>query len=213
MRNSLPVLASIIIAVLFATVCMAGAGAQLYAENCAECHGASGEGALAPALNKQGLLTTVGEEYIMKTMVYGRPIRGCPSYSGLIPTSGMKQIAAYMKGWQKGPLLSAPSHKVEPKKTPRGVDLFTLCGGCHGLEGEGAMGPPLLDAGFLASSSDEDLRRTIMYGRPGTPMKGYIKGMGGLAELTVDEIDEIISYMRYRQKIAEDAGADAAAQD
>lgn len=62
------------------------------------------------------------------------------------------------------------------------------------------MGPPLLDPGFLESISDTELRRTIMWGRPGTPMKGYLKGMGGLAELAPSEIDEIISYMRYRQK-------------
>ncbi len=174
-------------------------GADLYRQYCSECHGEYGRGGKAPALNKEGLLRTVGLPYLINSITFGRTILGCPSYGGTIPPKEIKEIAVYIKGWQKGGMLEAPERDVAPGKTARGEDLFTLCGGCHGLEGEGAMGPPLLDPGFLASVSDTDLRRTIMWGRPGTPMKGYLKGQGGLATLTEKEIDEIISYIRYRE--------------
>jgi len=62
------------------------------------------------------------------------------------------------------------------------------------------MGPPLLDPGLLKSISDTVLRRTIMYGRPGTPMKGFLKGQGGLAFLSEEDIDDLIAYIRFRQE-------------
>lgn len=184
---------------LFPASVFAEPGAVLFRQYCSECHGEGGRGGKGPALNKEGLLRTVGIAYLINSITLGRTILGCPSYGGSIPAEEIKEIAVYIKGWQKGEMLPAPEHDVEPKKTARGEDLFTLCGGCHGLEGEGAMGPPLLDPGFLASVSDTDLRRTVMWGRPGTPMKGYLKGQGGLATLTEEEIDEIISYIRYRE--------------
>lgn len=175
------------------------AGAPLYLKHCSECHGKEGRGAKAPALNKDGLLRTVGIDYITNTIMLGRPTRGCPAHAGTLSDEEIDAIALYVKSWQKGAMLDAPERDVIPARTPKGEDLFTLCGGCHGLEGEGAMGPSLLDDGFLASITDTDLRRTIMWGRPGTPMKGYLKDGGGLTTLTEEEIDEIISYIRYRQ--------------
>lgn len=177
-----------------------GEGQALYMKNCSPCHGRGGEGAKGPALRKEGLLRTVGKEYFEKSMRSGRPILGCPSFEGRLTDIEMSAIASHIKSWQEGADLEAPTHEVKPSYSEGGERLFSLCGGCHGLEGEGAMGPPLLDPGLLASISDTELRRTIMWGRPGTPMKGYLRDMGGLAVLSPEEIDEILSYMRYRQK-------------
>lgn len=195
LRTLIPALALLLVP----GVVYAAPAAELYGRYCSECHGEEGRGSKGPALNKDGLLRTVGLAYLINTITLGRTVLGCPSYGGTIPPEEIREIAVYIKGWQKGETLPAPERDVEPKKTASGEDLFTLCGGCHGLEGEGAMGPPLLDPGFLASISDTELRRTIMWGRPGTPMKGYLKGGGGLATLSEEEIDEIISYIRYRE--------------
>ena len=175
-------------------------GNALYAANCASCHGRGGEGGKGPALRKEGLLRTVSHEYLTRTMTFGRPLLGCPSFKDKLSAGEMSGIAAHIKSWQEGEQISAPSHAVEPSYTERGEQHFMLCGGCHGTEGEGAMSPPLLDPGLLSSISDSELRAVISWGRPGTPMKGYLKGLGGLATLNPDEIDELISYIRYRQK-------------
>ena len=190
-----------VVVVLSYTLCFAPSrGVALYLEYCSQCHGSDGEGGRGAVLKKEGFLVTVDEDYLVKTMRFGRPTRGCPSFEGKLSREDMMAIALYIKSWQKGELLPAPTHSVEPRYTRRGEEIFILCGGCHGLEGEGAMGPPLLDPGLLKSATDTVLRRTIMHGRPGTPMKGYLEGKGGLAVLTPREIDLVIAYIRYREK-------------
>lgn len=175
-------------------------GKELFQKYCTSCHGTKGQGAKGPALKKEGLLVTVEQQYFINTMKYGRKTLGCPTFKNKLKRSEMEKLASYIKSWQKGELLDAPLHKVSPATSEKGEALFALCGGCHGLEGEGAMGPPLMDRGLLKSISDGDLRRTIMYGRPGTPMKGHLEGMGGLIVLSMNEIDTLIAYIRHKEK-------------
>ncbi len=172
------------------------AAEKLYLKHCASCHGKSAEGAKATALRKEGLLITAELDFFIKSIKYGRPLSGCPSFSEELSISQIEMLAKYIKGWQKGELIKAPTHRVTAKNDSRGKELFAICGACHGLKIEGAMGPPLLDPGFLMSASDAMIRRTIMYGRPGTPMKGFLKGQGGFS-MSPEAIDSIISYMRY----------------
>ena len=172
---------------------------KLYLKHCASCHGKSAEGAKATALRKEGLLITAELDFFIKSIKYGRPLSGCPTFADKLSISQIEMLAKYIKGWQKGELIKAPTYNVMVKNDSRGKELFAICGACHGLKIEGAMGPPLLDPGFLMSASDTMIRRTIMYGRPGTPMKGFLKGQGGFS-LSSEAIDSIISYMRYTQE-------------
>lgn len=174
-------------------------GEDLFSRHCSACHGEKGVGGKGPALRKEGLLITADLAYFENTIRYGRPFSGCPSFENKLDELKRKEIASYIKGWQKGKMIDVPTHSVAPLDNKKGRDLFPICGGCHGLKGEGAMGPPLLDPGLLKSISDTVLRRTIMYGRPGTPMKGFLKGQKGLAFLSEEEVDDIIAYIRFRQ--------------
>lgn len=184
---------------LFPAALFAEDGTRLFEVHCSGCHGRGGEGGTAPALRKTGLLITVEQGYFVKSIRHGRMMRGCPPFKDKISPEGIEAVASHIKSWQTGKLLDAPAYDVKAMYTEKGERLFALCGGCHGLEGEGAMGPPLLDPGFLESISDTELRRTIIHGRPGTPMKGFLKGKGAFAMLSLEDIDGIISYMRYRQ--------------
>ncbi len=59
-----------------------------------------------------------------------------------------------------------------PDKVAKGKSLFTACGACHGMQGEGrqGIGPRLNSDTFLAAASDDFLVRTISQGRAGTTM-------------------------------------------
>ena len=183
---------------IFTSHALADEAEKLFIKHCANCHGKSAEGAKAGALRKEGLLITAELDFFIKSIKFGRPLSGCPSFDNKLLSTQIEALAKYIKGWQKGELIEVPSHNVAVKNDSRGKELFAICGACHGLKIEGAMGPPLLDPGFLKSASDTMLRRTIMYGRPGTPMKGFLKGQGGFP-LSPEDIDRIISYMRYTQ--------------
>jgi len=173
-------------------------GKMLYLDYCAKCHGESGEGGKAYALNKEGLLITTDMKYLTGSIKYGRPLSGCPPHENKLAKEEIIDLALFIKSWQKGETIEAPSYRVNPEESERAKELFPICGACHGLKTEGAMGPPLFDPGFLKSASDQVIRRTIMYGRPGTPMKGFLKGYGPFP-LSAKDIDTIISYMRFKE--------------
>ena len=75
----------------------------------------------------------------------------------------------------------------------------TFCGFCHGDDGR-ATSPTtnaLSNAHFLASASDEFLRLSTIYGRPGTPMSPWGEVQGG--PLSDAQVDNIVAYIRQWQ--------------
>ena len=57
--------------------------------------------------------------------------------------------------------------------------------------------PELNNEGFLASATDGFLQATIIRGRRGTAMRPFGRGGHGVADLTDDDIDDIVAYMRH----------------
>ncbi|MCP4311092.1 MAG: c-type cytochrome [Bacteroidetes bacterium] len=82
-------------------------GAEVFARRCAECHGASGEGTKAPALNNQEFLSAASNGFLMATMTIGRKGTAMPSWgygSGEFPVlSGedRKDVVAHIRSWQR----------------------------------------------------------------------------------------------------------------
>nr|MBC8452103.1 cytochrome c [Rhodospirillaceae bacterium] len=78
-----------------------------------------------------------------------------------------------------------------------------ICSTCHGSDGNGyesegagtAIGLP----GFLDKASDGFIRETIKKGRSNTRMLAF-QGPAGLADLSDQEIDDIIVYLRSAAK-------------
>jgi len=55
-------------------------GAELFAKNCAECHGERGEGVKGPALNNQEFLSAASNGFLMATITLGRNGTDMPSW-------------------------------------------------------------------------------------------------------------------------------------
>lgn len=68
------------------------------------------------------------------------------------------------------------------------------CSSCHGLGGEGGLGPALDSKQFLQSATDDQTRTLVAVGIPGTEMSAYSLDYGGT--LTSEQIRSVTAYIR-----------------
>jgi cytochrome c oxidase cbb3-type subunit 3/ubiquinol-cytochrome c reductase cytochrome c subunit len=84
----------------------------------------------------------------------------------------------------------------------RGRTLYgQMCAVCHGPSGEGYAAdraPALSHPDFLASASDELLRKSIADGRPGTTMSAWSRARGG--PLDASDTDALVAFLRTWQR-------------
>ena len=84
-------------------------GHDLWATNCAACHGTNGEGGTAPALNSQEFLTSVNDDQIHGIIAGGIPDTAMPAwlndYGGPLTDQQIAGLVAYIRSWEK----TAPS--------------------------------------------------------------------------------------------------------
>lgn len=82
------------------------------------------------------------------------------------PVAAILLVAALL------PLVASASDAAEPGAARKGELLHLLrhdCGACHGMRLTGGLGPSLLPT-VLRDKPADGLARTILDGRPGTPM-------------------------------------------
>jgi len=178
-------------------------GADLFEENCEVCHQADaiGDPGVAPSLTNQELLATASDKFLMGTIRDGREDTGMPPFAHL-GRSGVTAIVAYLRSHATEPNRSAEiDAQPDAQGDPRlGKHWYVnVCSTCHGLAGDGydsegagtAIGLP----GFLDKASDGFIRETIAKGRSNTRMLAFT-GPTGLANLSDQEVDDIIVYLR-----------------
>lgn len=80
------------------------AGRQLYALNCASCHGERGQGVGAPALNSQEFLQSVSDEQMHGIVAGGIPGTEMPAwldeYGGPLTEQQIAAVVAFIRSWQ-----------------------------------------------------------------------------------------------------------------
>ena len=183
-------------------------GEHLYLQNCVACHGYDGSGGLGIPLSLPDFLATASNDYLKKTIRYGRPGRVMPAFSNL-GDDEVDAIVGYIRTWSDS---APPQYSNNPIKgdPAHGKQLFLEhCSECHGETGKGDHGtgvtmsrprskrilaPALNNSGFLISASDEMIKNTLIKGRKGTPMDPYLKE--GLSE---QDIDDIVAHVRSYQ--------------
>jgi len=90
------------------------------------------------------------------------------------------------------PTPATTTHDTSPEAAAGGKDFYDAnCAACHGSELEGGFGPPLDSTSEASELSDARYVLRITEGRGDMPAFGD--------QLTSDEIDEIIAYIRDEQ--------------
>ncbi len=92
---------------------------------------------------------------------------------------------------------------VQQSLADQGQDLYSLnCSACHGLNGEGGIGPALNSMQFLQASTDEQTQLLVAVGVPGSQMNAYSLDYGG--PLTSEQIKAIATFIRTWEENAPD---------
>src|SRR5262249_23350799 len=184
--------------------------ALLYKENCAGCHGQDGKGNTALALANPLYLAIASDETIHHVTASG--IRGslmpafAKSAGGTLTDQQIDILVHEMrKRWSKPndmPGATPPPYAAEqPGDAQRGAGAYaTFCAGCHGPEGKGTVkGSSIVDDSFLALVSDQNLRTTIIAGRPdlGHPdWRHYVPNK----EMSPQEVSDVVVWLAAQRK-------------
>ncbi len=182
-------------------------GEKLYDQNCSVCHqpDAIGKPGFAPSLANPEFLSVASDKFLLSTIRDGRVDTGMPPFSHMGRDS-IKAIVAYLRSHETSPNQSAkvdaqPDAHGDPRLGKQWYD--NICSTCHGMAGDGyaagGTGTAIGKAGFLGKASDGFIRTTVKNGRSNTRMLGF-QGSSGLANLSNQEIDDIIVYLRSLSK-------------
>jgi ubiquinol-cytochrome c reductase cytochrome c subunit len=176
-------------------------GSQLYAGNCAICHGPNGEGFVdTPTRNVSGAvvgkgppLTDVGEQAADFYLRTGRmPLESL----GQEPTRGrvlftetqLRALIAYVGSLGHGPAIPHP--QPERGNVAEGLQLFTThCAGCHQVVAQGgyltgALAPP------LQSATPAQIAEAVRIGP-------YVMPRFSEKAISNSQLDSIVAYVEY----------------
>ncbi len=173
--------------------------ADLYAANCAGCHGDDGRGGAAQPLRDPLYLAVVPADALRRVIAEGVPGTMMPAFAahhggpltdeqvGLL-VDGMRSRWADPDGFVNTRL---PRWTVSPGDVRRGARVFaSACARCHGADGTGGSAGSVVDPWFLALSSDQALRTNVIAGRPdlGQPDFRTVDPSGPLNDRQIDDL-------------------------
>lgn len=175
----------------------------IYAMNCSGCHGANGQQGPGRVLNNPLYLTVSTKENIRAILVHGRPGTLMPAFArsngGQLTDKQIDILVYGIEGAWAKPVTFAgiPSYDGAgfTGDVDRGRKLFgKACFACHA---KGGVAGPLNDGTYLSLSSNQNLRTSIIVGRPDFPglaMPDYRSLNMGHA-LSDQDIADIVGFL------------------
>ncbi len=138
-------------------------GRRLFANNCAVCHGATGEGSYGfPNLTDEEWLWGASDEAITNTLLHGR-VAGMPAWGQLIGDRGVVEVSEYV--------MQLAGREVDEPVALKGEKHYQMyCVACHGVKGEGNPifgAPNLSNEIWLYGNSRNRIQHIVRHGRNG----------------------------------------------
>jgi mono/diheme cytochrome c family protein len=183
-------------------------GAQIFAENCAVCHGEDGQGRVGATLAKDWP-SIRPDLRIQQTIERGVAGSFMPAwgevFGGPLDQQEIEAVTRYILSWETGqPRIIFPTPTIDirvPITPPPGISgdpnngarLFAAnCAVCHGQDGQGRVGANL-SQDWASIRPDLRVESVIENGVEGSVMPAWSQANGG--PLTDQEIDDIVAFI------------------
>lgn len=194
-------------------------GQALFAQNCAPCHGDFGEGGANPArpgdviapISSAEYLKTRDDFTLRAVIAQGQPNFGMApfgnAFGGLLDEEEIDTIVAFMRTWEENPPVEIPPEVSVAEDTLSGQEIYVdVCAQCHGVNGEGLLGPSLADQLFQLQNSDQDIFDTINFGHETTAMIAW----GDV--FSADQIQQLVELIRQFEPLAKEPTSESEEQ-
>jgi len=177
----------------------------LYADNCAGCHGADGQGGAAIGLADPVYLAISDEQAMRRVIANGVRGTSMPAFArsagGMLADKQIDVLTTEIRArWSRPGILNnveAPSYAAKSASdAARGEIAYKkYCETCHGEEGRGGKkGSAITDGAFLALVSDQGLRTLVLAGRPelnAPDWRGDVPGQ----PMSDQEITDVVAWL------------------
>jgi cytochrome c oxidase cbb3-type subunit 3/ubiquinol-cytochrome c reductase cytochrome c subunit len=182
----------------------------LYRQNCAGCHGVSGEGNTALGLANPVYLAIADNATIQRIIARGVRRTLMPAFAssagGMLTDEQVAVLASGLRAkWGKpnetDRMSPPPYAALDAGSAVRGRAAYEeYCARCHGPGGRGtALGSSIVDPSFLALVSDQNLRTTIIAGRPDLGHPDWRGDVSGRA-MTDREVTDVVGWLAAQRK-------------
>jgi len=191
---------------------VSGEGTDLFARNCAPCHGQNGENVAGVRLKSKEFLVAKTDPVIIQTISQGNA-KGMPAWSkelgGPLSKEQIESIVKYLKS-SAGSTAAAPETAAPKTGAPAapssggalassggnpaaGKEIFMKnCTACHGETRDKVPTCKLHDKDFLKEKGDATLINSITNGKG--PMPTWGKSKGGI--LSDEDIKNVVAFLK-----------------
>jgi len=183
---------------------------SLFRDNCSGCHGEDGRGGPGRILNDGLYLAFIPKESLRSVIERGRAGTAMPAWARaeggpLTPEQISALVDGMERNWAKavnlhGATLPAYESGAATGDETRGNKLFLRdCFACHAKAG---VAGPLTDPAYLALTTKQNLRTSIVVGRPDLGMPNYrVLNLG--RPLSEQDIADLVTYLASVGKMGE----------
>jgi cytochrome c oxidase cbb3-type subunit 3 len=177
----------------------------LYASNCAGCHGSDGKNGVATGIGDPVYLALADDSTIRRVTADGVPGTAMPAFAqhsgGMLTDDQINVIIGGIRSrWAKSSAQRDPDTPPYAAQSPgdpkRGAAAFAIyCSSCHGSDGHGGKrASSIVDGSYLALVSDQNLRITVIVGRPelGAPdWRGDVPGR----PMSPEDVSDVVAWL------------------
>jgi mono/diheme cytochrome c family protein len=113
------------------------------------------------------------------------------SNGGPLKDDDIETIVGFIRSWEAKPPVELPPEVAVPALNEKPVQLYAfVCAQCHGVAGEGDVGPEFQSVDFQNQRTDQEIFDAINIGHGSTAMIGW----GDI--LSADQIAQLVALIR-----------------